>query len=227
MKLNFLNVLNKKSNPDEIAEQIAALEIKKVQCEQERNKAKNVCKDIRGRVMCGERMSPEAIRNTDRAYDDANLNLEVISDSIEELKRSLYTALETHRQEEEEKVKQLYRKRNEEMEEVAQELAKVKGHLVGLATALYGSPEIALYRLRDVDSFIFQNGQPHCEAFNEERDRAIANLKRPTPADIEDECNMKNDWLANFKIEEEQERILHKYRSKQKPDQPQEQVIEA
>lgn len=227
MKLNFLNVLNKKSSPDEIAEQVAALEVKKRQCEKDRDQAKNTCKEIRGRTMCGEKIPPDVIRNTDRDYDDAVLNLEVVTDSIEELKQSLYGALEMHREEEERRLKQLEHKRNEEYEKVMQELARVKGRLIGLATGIYAYPEVAQNYLRSVEAFNFENGHPHFELFTVEKDRVMAELKHPTPSDIEVECHVKTRWLGGFNIADEHERILEKHRAKYKIEQSQEQTIEA
>ena len=227
MKLNFLNILKKKSTPDEIAEQVVALEVRKIQCEKERDKAKNACKEIRGRTMCGEKVPPDVIRNTDRDYDDAVLNLEVVIDGIEELKQSLFGALENHREEEDRRLKQLQLKRNEEYEIVMQELAKIKGRLVGLATAVYAYPEVAQNYLRSLESFSFDNSHPHYELFTVEKDRAMAELKHPTPADIEAECNAKTIWLGGFRIADEHERILEKHRAKHNIEEPQEQAIEA
>jgi len=46
MKLNFLNILNKKSTPDEIVEQIVALDKKHRQYRKEYDEAKEKVKEI-------------------------------------------------------------------------------------------------------------------------------------------------------------------------------------
>ena len=104
MKLNFLNVLNGKAGHEEIAEQIVALELKQKECERDRDSSKVLCKEVRGKVMCGERISPDVIRNADKAYEEASLNLEIVTESIEDLKKKLIVALEEYRQNEEKQI---------------------------------------------------------------------------------------------------------------------------
>ena len=88
MKLNFLNVLKGKSSPDEIVEQIVALEEKQKQCEKEKQDAKERVKEIRSSVMCGEKVNPNAVREADSALEECNINLDVVSENLERLKEN-------------------------------------------------------------------------------------------------------------------------------------------
>lgn len=58
MKFNFLNVLKGKRTPDEIVEQIVALEQRQKSCEQEKQVAKETVKEVRSKIMCGEKVNP-------------------------------------------------------------------------------------------------------------------------------------------------------------------------
>ncbi len=126
MKLNFLNVMNKKSGPDEIAEQIIALEVKKGECERIRDDAKKACKEMRGKIMCGERVNAEAL-----------LDLETVEEGLEELKKHLYVSIEARHEEESKKVTIDRQKWAAEKDKLQREIDKVKGRLVGLMMGVY------------------------------------------------------------------------------------------
>ncbi len=215
MKLNFLHVMNKKSGPDEIAEQIVALEIKKGQCEKFRDEAKQFCKEMRGKIMCGEQVDSDAVKQADRAYDEAGMDLEIVTESIEELKKKLMVALETYRQDEQKRLVDARRKLEQEREKVMREFAKAKGRLLGLACGIYGRPENAISLLEGSRSFTFTNADQFHEEFEAERVKAVAELKRPTFADVDEQCRQKDFWLGGFNSDEEYARILKKYRDQQ------------
>jgi hypothetical protein len=214
MKLNFLNVLNKKSAPDEIAEQIVALEVKKVQCEKARDKAKGACKELRGKTMCGEMVDSDAIKRADKAYEEAVLDLEIVTDSLEELNKRLYTALETHREEESKQIIEDQHKWAAEKDKLMREVIRLKGRLLGMMIGIYRYEGEAVLQLQNPPSFNFSNTDPYFAEFTAEKDRAFAELKKPTPADLNDAIHQKDRWLFNFKIEEEHREILAKYRVK-------------
>ena len=215
MKLNFLNVLNGKASHEEIAEQIVALEIKQKECERDRDLSKILCKEVRGKTMCGERISPDVIRNADKGYEESLLNLEIVTDSIEELKKKLVVALEEHRQNEERRLNELRRKVEQEREKAMRELAKAKGRLLGIAFGIHGHPAVAQRSLGDSRSFVYTSSDQFHEEFDAEYKKAVAELKRPTFADIDDERQQREQWLYAFNSEEEFNQIIKKYRDQQ------------
>jgi hypothetical protein len=214
MKLNFLNVLNKKSAPDEIAEQIVALEVKKAQCEKARDEAKNSCKEMRGKTMCGERVDSDAIKRADKAYEEAVLDLEIVDDSLEELNKRLYVALETHREDESKQVIEDGHKWAAEKEKLMREVSKLKGRLVGMMIGIFHYESEAIVQLHSPPSFNFSNTDTHYAEFTAEKNRALAELKKPTPGDLDNAIQRKNGWLLHFNIEDEYRDILGKYRAK-------------
>ena len=100
MKLNFLNILNKKSTPDEIVEQIVALEKKHRQYQKEYDEAKEKVKEIRSRAICDEKINPDAVKQADKRFDEAKINLEIVTESMEKLKAKLNEALSALREDE-------------------------------------------------------------------------------------------------------------------------------
>ena len=150
MKLNFLNVLKGKSTPDEIAEQIVALEEKQKICEKEKQDAKERSKEIRSRIMCGEKINPNAVKEADSVLEECNINLDVVSESLEKLKEKLEEAFITLKDEASQKVIEIRRRLNRERDKAKLDLWKAKGKLFGLAFALHGHPETTR---RDLESF--------------------------------------------------------------------------
>lgn len=212
MKLNFLNVMNKKASPDEIAEQIVALEIKQKECERDRDISKILCKEVRGKTLCGERISPEIIRNADKDHDEAVLNLEIVTESIEDLKSKLTQAVNVHRDEEAKRLAEMRKRIDREMEKAKLELAKAKGRLVGLAIGIYGHSAAAQRHLEDSRSFTYTRADQFYEDFDIEERKAVAELRRPSVADLLDEAQQKDRWLQLFNVDEECSRVLKKYR---------------
>ena len=214
MKLNFLNVLNKKSAPDEIAEQIVALEVKKAQCEKFRDEAKSACKELRGKTMCGEKVDSDAIKRADKAYEEAVLDLEIVADSLEELNKQLYIALEAQREEESKQIIEDHHKWAAEKDKLMREVIRLKGRLLGLMIGIYHYESEAIVQLQNPPSFNISNSDPYFAEFTVEKNRSLAELKKPTPADLEDVIHHKDHWLLRFNIEDEYRDILSKYRAK-------------
>ena len=213
MKLDYFNVLRKKSTPDEIAEQIVALEIKQKQCEAQRERAKKDCKDIRSRIMCGEKIPPDVQRNTDKAYEDARLDLEAVADSIEDLKKLLHSALESNCTEEKDRVAKLQRQKDASYEGVLRAVLKAKGRFIGLATAIYRHPEEAEVQSLNIGSRFHVTAQdPYYADYQAGVAEGIAELKHPTVAEIEEQCSVVTNQFMWFKADEESERLLEKYR---------------
>ncbi len=214
MKLDFLNIMNRKATPDEVAEQIAALEAKQQECEKARDTAKALCKEVRGKIMCGEKVAPDAARNADKAYDEAVLDLEVVAETIEELKQKLVTAIEANRQDESKRLFDTRARVNDEREKAMRELAKAKGRLMGLAFGIYGHPAVTRRHLEESRSFTFTATDPFYLEFDIEYKKAISDLKHPTFAEIDEDFQRKSNWLSSFNPDEEFARVLKRYRDK-------------
>jgi len=211
MKLNFMNVLNKKSTPDEIVEQIVVLEKKQRQYQKEHDEAKEKVKEIRGRAICDEKISPDKVKQADRRLDEAKINLEIVSESIDKLKAKLYETLTSLHEEETRNVVMERRVLNSKRSKSELELWREKGRLFGMAIAIYGHPEIARRRLEEYPSFSPALGSEQHDIYHAAKDRALAEVNKPTVADIEKDIERKENWVRNFDIEEEIAKLTKRY----------------
>lgn len=212
MKLNFLNVLKGKSSPDEIAEQIVALEEKQKLCEQEKIEAKEKAKEIRSRVMCGERVSPDSVKQADLALEECNINLDVVTESLTKLKAKLEETLIAKRDEEMKRVIEDRRQWGLNREKAVLELWRAKGRLFALAFAIYGHPEGARQHLEEPSEFSPKLGTDAYKIFHDELDKSIAELRRPTIGDIEENIRGRDHWVSHFDLEQEINDLMKKYR---------------
>jgi len=212
MKLNFLNVLKGKSTPDEIAEQIVALEEKQKICEKEKQDAKERSKEIRSRIMCGEKINPNAVKEADSVLEECNINLDVVSESLEKLKEKLEGSFIALKDEASQKVIEIRRRLNRERDKAKLDLWKAKGKLFGLAFALHGHPETTRRDLESFPAFSPSVGTEEYDVFHAEKDRVIDGLNRPTVADVEEEIRGKSNWVSTFDLEKEIRRIMRKQR---------------
>jgi len=211
MKLNFMNVLNKKSTPDEIVEQIVALEKKQRQYRKEHDEAKEKVKEIRSRAICDEKISPDKIKQADKRLDEAKINLEIIEETIEKLKTKLCETLTTLRDEESRNVAAERRVLNSKRSKAELDLWREKGRLFGVAIAVYGHPETARKRLEEYPSFSPGVGSEPYDIYHTAKDRALAEANKPTVADIEKDIERKESWVRNFDIEEEIGKLMKRY----------------
>lgn len=214
MKLNFLNVLKKKSTPDEIAEQIVALELKKVQCEKARDVAKNACKELRGKALCEERVNLEEIRTADKAYEEAVLNLEIVTESIEEMHKALDSALLAFCDDERLRLQEKRKKLNDETVSSMKELARAKGRVVGAAMAVFGQDYLAIEHLGQNSNYRFDPDHVDYAEFKDGLDRALTEHRHPTLFEVKEECAAIENQLAMFNLDEARGRILKKYEGK-------------
>ena len=215
MKLDYFNVLRKKSTPDEIAEQIVALEIKQKQCEAQRDKARKVCKEIRGRAMCGEKMPPDVIRNADKDHEDASLDLEIVVDSIADLHKVLDVALEAFCAQERIRDQQIQREINDKQPEIMRMLFRAQGRLIGIATAVYGVPEIAQEMLMRTNTMLsLGNESPYLADYSAGLKEGKAQLGHPTIEELRNVSQALSLWLAQWNAEREHEQIVDRHRKK-------------
>ena len=212
MKLNFLNVLKSKSTPNEIAEQIVALEEKERQCEKEKQDAKERVKEIRSKIMCGEKVDPNVVKQADSALEECGINFDVVVETIAKLKEKLEETFIAIKDEETQKLVETSKRLNRERDKARLELWKAKGKLFGLAYALHGHPEVTRRALESFPAFSPSLGTEEYEIFHAEKDKAIARLDRPTVADIEDEIRNTSHWITHFNVDEEVKEIMKKHR---------------
>jgi len=213
MKLNFLNVLKGKSTPDEIAEQIVALEEKQKLCEKEKQEAKERAKEIRSRIMCGEKVNPNAVKEADSALEECNINLDVASESLEKLKEKLEGSFIALKDETSQKIIEMRKRLNRERDKVKLDLWKAKGKLFGLAFALYGHPEKTRRELESFPAFSPSVGTEEYDVFHAEKDRTIAGLNSPIVADVEEDISDKSHWIKDFDLDDEIKDIMRRYQS--------------
>ncbi|MDD5428312.1 MAG: hypothetical protein PHI58_03630 [Candidatus Omnitrophica bacterium] len=222
MKLNFLNVLKSKSTPEEIAEQIVALEEKQKVCEQEKAEAKEKAKEIRSRVMCGERVNSESIKLADLALEECNINLDVVAESLAKLKTKLEEALTAKRDEEAKRIIEDRKQWNLDREKALLELWRAKGKLFALAFAIYGHPETTRRNLESYPEFSPSLGTEEHKVFHSEKDKGITELRHPTIADVAEDIRVRDHWVSHFDLEHEVKALMRKYRPE--PVKPAEQT---
>ena len=213
MRLNFLNVLKGKSTPEEIAEQIVALEEKQKLCEQEKAEAKEKAKEIRSRVMCGERVNPDAMKQADLVLEECDINLDVVTESLTKLKTKLEEALTAKRDEESKRIIEDRNAMNREKDKAILELWRAKGKLFALAFAIYGHPETTRRHLEEFPEFSPGLGSDAYKIFHAEIDKGIAELRHPTVSDVAEDIRCRDHWVSHFDLEREVKALMRKYRS--------------
>ena len=222
MKLNFLNVLKGKSTPEEIAEQIVALEEKQKLCEQEKAESKEKAKEIRSRVMCGERVNPDAVKQADLALEECDINLDVVMESLTKLKTKLEEALTAKRDDESKRIIEDRKRLNFDRDKAVLELWRAKGKLFALAFAIYGHPETTRRHLEEFPEFSPGLGSDAHKVFHAEIDKGITELRRPTIADVGEDIRGRDHWVSHFDLEQEIKALMRKFRPE--PVKPAEQT---
>ena len=211
MKLNFLNILNKKSTPDEIVEQIIALDKKHKQYRKEYYEAIEKVKEIRSRAICDEHINPDAVKQADKRFDEAKINLEIITESMEKLKTKLNETLLALREDESRNAIAERKILNAKRSKAELELWHEKGRLYGMAIAIYGHPAVAKRRLEDYPAFSPGLGSEEYEIYHKGKDEVLAGTNKPTIADIERDIDRKEGWVKNFDINEEIKKLTDRY----------------
>ena len=162
--------------------------------------------------MCGEKINPNAVKEADSALEECNINLDVVSESLEKLKEKLEGSFIALKDEASQKVIEIRRRLNRERDKAKLDLWKAKGKLFGLAFALHGHPETTRRDLESFPAFSPSVGTEEYDVFHAEKDRVIDGLNRPTVADVEEEIRGKSNWVSTFDLEKEIRRIMRKQR---------------
>jgi len=212
MKINFLNVLNRKSTSDEVAEQIVLLEAKQEEAAKEKEALRAISKELRQKKLCGEPVGENQIKEADARMEDATLNHEAIVESINKLKDRLRTALE----EEKEGLKTEANRLNEEIckerRSCDEEFARMHARLLVFAQSYLGS--VADAYMKDGRLFRFNSKTNHI--FMIEKERAERALTHPTCFEKEIEKDNYHLRYREFDLDKEFEAKLEHHRKVKK-----------
>lgn len=85
---------------------------------------------------------------------------------------------------------------------------------VGIAMGIFGHPEYVRRHIENNPGLSPLSSDPLLDDFNAEKDRAVAELKKPTVADLQNDCDAKTRWLETFNLEEKYQGLIKKYQDK-------------
>lgn len=211
MKLNFLKVLNNQNNtPEEIAEQIVALEAKQVEYEKQLDILRRQAKELRQKKLCGETVSETQITEADRKLENANLDIEAVSESITKLKDKLHKTYEAIVENGSTVYVQKINAISPEFDRLNEELARAKAKVLVIAQQLWGyNAEVKLRRGQ-----FFEDDQQADRIMKEELDKLMDSVKEPTYFTKYNEAQSYSSWITSLNIEMEIENLLNKQRTK-------------
>ena len=211
MKFNFLKILNNQSNnPEEIAEQIVALEQKQIEYEKQRDLLRTQAKELRQRKLCGEAITDDQVKEADRKAENASLDLEAVAESILKLEEKLQKTYEAIVENGGAVYAQKINAITPEFDRLTEELARAKAKVFIIAQQLWGyGAEVKLRRGQ------FFDDDPQADAMmKEEVEKLRATIKEPTYYTKYTEAQNYSNWINNLNISTESERLLNKQRAK-------------
>lgn len=210
MKINFLNVLNRKSTSDEVAEQIVLLETRQHETEKEKEKLRKASKELRQKKLCGEAVSDAQIKDSDLRAEDIDLTIETIGESIAKLKERLYQAIEEEKDENHVLVNKRHRALLAERKALDEEFARMHARILVFAETILGS--LAEVYIKDGRLFRY-NGDTYY-VFKDEYEKAKSELKHPTyyEKQVGNEC--LSESIRQFDPDKAFEALIDKHRKK-------------
>ena len=211
MKLNFLKILSNQNNtPEEIADQIVALEQKQIEYEKQLDILRQQAKELRQRKLCGEALLEAQINEADRKVENANLDLEAVTESIAKLTDKLHKTYQAIIDNAyivtEERAKAL----EPEKDRLFDELVRAKAKVFVISQQLWGY--MADVRLRRGQ--FFDDGPVYEQRMKEEVEKLNVNVKEPTYFSKCQSIDHYSTWTSNLKINDESERLLNNQRAK-------------
>lgn len=211
MKLNFLKVLNtSKITPDEIAAEIAALEVKQRDCEQELSGLREQAKDLRKRRLCDEAISEKEIKDADCKVESARLDLEAISDSAAKLNEKLRSAFQAVKDNGLEEIHRRGSAIDSDRAKALEEVARAKARLLVAAEVYIGSWAEHLVK----DGRIFEYDPETHDLYQAELERLRAQVKHPTYHEKKLSVDHYASWTRELDVEDEARDIINKHRQK-------------
>ena len=211
MKLNFLKVLNNQNNtPEEIAEQMVALELKQVEYEKQLDLLRQQAKELRQKKLCGEAITEGQINEADRKVENTNLDLEAVSESITKLEEKLFKTYEAIIENGNAVFGQKINAIMPEFDRLTEELALAKAKVLVIAQQLWGlGGEVKLRRGQ------FFDDDPQVDRImKEEVEKLKVSVKEPTYYTKYNEAQNYSSWVSGLNINEESERLLNRQRAK-------------
>jgi len=211
MKLNFLKILSNQNNtPEEIAEQIVALEQKQIEYEKQLDTLRQQAKELRQKKLCGEVVSEIQINEADRKVENVNLDLEAVTESIAKLNDKLHKTYEVIVENAQTVAGQRDKALEPERDRLVEELARAKARVLVIAQQLWGHmTEVRLRRGQ-----FFEDGSECDRLMKEEVEKLMVNVKEPTYFSKHQEISSYTSWASSLKIVEETERLLNKQRAR-------------
>ena len=211
MKFNFLKILNNQSNnPEEIAEQIVALEQKQIEYEKQRDLLRTQAKELRQRKLCGEAITDDQVKEADRKAENASLDLEAVAESILKLEEKLQKTYEAIVENGSAVFAQKINAITPEFDRLTEELARSKAKVLIIAQQLWGyNAEVKLRR----DQFFDDDPQAD-RIMKEEAEKLRVSVKEPTYFTKYTEAQNYSSWISALNISQESERLINKQRAK-------------
>lgn len=210
MKLNFLKVLsNQSNNPEEIAEQIVALEQKQTECEKQHELLRTQAKELRQRKLCGEAITEDQVKEADCKAENSSLDLEAVTESITKLEERLRAAYESIRDNGHTVSGQRLNAILPEYNRLNEELALAKAKLLVIAEQLWGNAT-AQHKLRH--GYVFDNDDKTDHIMKEEVEKLRTAVKQPTYYTKYAEAQSYSSWTMGMNINYEIENVLNKHR---------------
>lgn len=211
MKLNFLKVLNNQNNtPEEIAEQMVALELKQVEYEKQLDALRQQAKELRQKKLCGEVVSESQINEADRKVENTSLDLEAVTESIarlgDKLRKTYEVIVENGNAVHAQKINAIA----PELDRLTEELALAKAKVLVISEQLWGyNAEVKLRRGQFFDDDSKSDG-----IMKEEAEKLKTSVKEPTYFTKFTEAKNYSNWISSLNIDQESERLLNKQRAK-------------
>ena len=211
MKFNFLKILNNQSNnPEEIAEQIVALEQKQIEYEKQRDLLRTQAKELRQRKLCGEAITDDQVKEADRKAENACLDLEAVAESILKLEEKLQKTYEAIVENGSAVFAQKINAITPEFDRLTEELSRAKAKVLIIAQQLWGyNAEVKLRRGQ------FFDDDPQADRImKEEAEKLRVSVKEPTYFTKYTEAQNYSSWISALNISQESERLINKQRAK-------------
>jgi len=210
MKFNFLKILNSKSNnPEEIAEQIVALEQERSEYAKQQDLLRAQAKELRQKKLCDEPISDDQVREADRRVENARLDSEAVTEGIVKLEERLRETYEAIVQNANDVAGKKQNALLPERNKLVGELAKAKARLLIVAEQLFGRVK-AEERLRR--GTIFESDPDTDPLMKEEEEKLRASMKYPTYYEKITEIQSDATWASALRVDEEVPRVLDKCR---------------
>lgn len=210
MAINFLKILSNQSNePEEIAEQIVALEQKQIECKKQHGLLRDQAKALRQQKLCGEAITDEQVKDADRKAENAILDLEAITEGIVKLEEKLRATFESIRDNGQNATAERQSVLLPERARLCEELARSKAKLLVVAEQLLGKVK-AEERLRS--GSIFESDPDIDPLMKKEEEKLRASVKQPTYYKKISEVQSYGSWATALNVNEEVQRVLDKHR---------------